>query len=303
MMPRGAGANVYGGTRESGNWADLVNQSAGGSQNSSHTPRPGRASGVAGPGGRSLMAAPQGMASQDGMEYAQQPQQQLSASLPPEGLMGDGQADGEQRYGTGDVMGGSGRHATAGGNRTSSPMPQASVLLRPQNVRGLSPSPMRSLAVEVQGGAFQRSGSPMQQHSSTAAPGTGATRGISGQTASLDGVAQGAPGGPQFWQSPRPASPSASVFRQAVPQEAYSRGRSNTRALSPSAQPGVSPYAGMRTMSPSGALPARAGIAWSPVPPSPPAPKRSISPQPTSILVAGNNNSVSSLRWEPSRLR
>jgi len=166
---------------------------------------------------------------------------------------------------------------------------------------------MRNLGALDANWMQQRSGSPMHQQGSSGAalPGNApvATRGISGQTtASLDAAPGGAQG--HFWQSPRTASPSAGVFRQ---PEVYPRGRSHTRALSPS-QPGPTVYGAnpvglTRTMSPNGGMPGRPGIAWSPVPPSPPAPKRSLSPQPSSMFVTGHNNSVSSLRWEPQRLR
>lgn len=312
-MRAGAGTNVYG-TRDSGAmWADVINQSAqmpaGGAQNS-HTPRPARASGIATVGvTRSLMApGPQGVATADGVEYGVSPQlsaalpgpqQQLSASVPLEGIMADGDVD--PRFSTGDIVGGSGRQGAGG--RTSSPMPQASVILRPQqNARGVSPSPMRNL-----GGIdpSKRSGSPMQPH------GPGATRGISGQQVGSIDAGAGGLGGSQFWPTPRAGSPGNGLLRGQA-SEVFSRGRSHQRTLSPT-QPGLSAYGGanqppgglMRTMSPSGgALPGRSGIAWCPVPPSPPAPTRSISPQPSGIVVGqGHNNSVSSLRWEPMAQR
>lgn len=313
LLRGSTGTNVYGGTRESG--MNQNSQMAGGAPQNSHTPRPSRMSGL--PGVRGLMTG--GSAAADAMDYSGMPHQQLSAAPDNHGLGGlksDDHMNGDGRFGLGD-MGGSGRHASpvaaAGGPpgaRTSSPMPQASVVLRPgQHVRGLSPSPMRNLGGLDAGYMQQRSSSPMHQQGSsgTAMPGNapGATRGISGQTAaSVDAAPGGAPG--HFWQSPRTASPSASVFRQ---PEVYPRGRSHTRALSPSqpSQPGIvygaNPVGLTRTMSPTGGMPGRAGIAWSPVPPSPPAPKRSISPQPSSMFVTGHNNSVSSLRWEPQRLR
>lgn len=305
---------MYGGVREGGNnWADLVNNNVGGSQNSSHTPRPARVSGVPGVGGpRSMMAAQQGVNMGEPQGGAPSPQLSAALPVPTEGLMGDGQIDIDGRFGSGDIMGGSGRQGVGGASgRTTSPMPQASVLLRQQNGRGLSPSPMRNINGLEASWLQQRSGSPMQQHpvgaaGAVAPQSIGATRTMSGQpVGSLDAAAGG-----QFWQSPRTASPSASMFRQPGP-EVYSRGRSNQRALSPS-QPGLSGYGGanpnagglMRTMSPSAGtlLPqgGRAGIAWSPVPPSPPAPKRSISPQPTNIVTSGNPQS---LRWDPQRFR
>lgn len=309
MWRGNAGTNVYGGTADRQGASALESimqnlQMVGGSQNS-HTPRPSRTSAV--PPGRMG-----GSAAADSMDYGGH-SPQLSAAPSEQqqliqGLRSDEDMNGNLRYGAAEMMGGSGRLASSIGGgppgaRTSSPMPQASVVLRPHNVRGLSPSPMRSMAGLDASWIQQRSASPMQQHggSGAAAPGgaagPGATRGISGQTAaSVDAVPGGAG---HYWTSPRTASPSASVFRQ---PEVYPRGRSHTRAMSPSQPGGAGAYASSnavgltRTMSPSGGLPGRAGIAWSPVPPSPPAPKRSISPQPSSVVV-GHNNSVSSLRW------
>lgn len=227
------------------------------------------------------------------MEYGSS---QLSTA-PPEGQTADGQAqaDGDKRF-SGEILGGSGMHATAGtgGVRSNSPLPASVITMS----RGMSPSPMRNLQGSQPN--LQRSGSPMQQHGSSIA-----ARNVSGQPTSIDAAGpQASPSG--FWQSPRTASQSAGLFRQGGTPEAYSRGRAHSRSLSPS-QAGLSPYGAspgglMRGLSPTGGIPGRQGIAWSPVPPSPPAPTRSISPQPSSILVAGHNNSVSSLRW-PDRPR
>jgi len=303
------GANVYGGPREgnSSPWNEFVSsqnaQISGGGSQTSHTPRPARASGASG-GARSLMIAqvPGGSAA-DGAEYGATPQQQLSAAL-TEGGMGDGQASVDMPNLL-DIMGGSGRHASAAGlGRTSSPMPQASLLMRSQNGRGLSPSPMRNLAgLDASWMQQPRSGSPMQQHGGP----PGAMRGMNGSNAGSIDAAPGGGGPGQFWSSPRTASPSGGLFRQ---PEAFSRGRAAQRTLSPSGS-GLSPFGAanpavgglMRTLSPSGVLPGRAGIAWSPVPSSPPAPTRAISPQPSSIVVSGHNNGANSLRWDPGRAR
>jgi serine/threonine protein kinase len=303
------GTNVYGGTRDPAtSWPDLGNQSgtSAASQNS-HTPRPARISGVSSnaPGGRG-----------DPAEYAPSLSVPLQTGSTREGreqnldaAQSQAQVDGDVRFGQ---MGGSGRHASAavGGSnalRAHSPMSQQglpqNMLLRQQNGRGLSPSPIRSgTGIDAAWNVpspLQRSGSPMGQHHQPATLGSEAARG------NLAGSAS------QFWQSPRAASPSSNMAFRAP--EVYSRGRSHTRALSPSQQfmgglgsntaPTAQAIAGgmVRTLSPTGGMPTRtAGIAWSPVPPSPPAPKRSISPQPSLVNgIGANNNSVSSLRWMP----
>jgi hypothetical protein len=308
------GTNVYGGTRDTAtSWPDLGNQSgtSAASQNS-HTPRPARISGVSSnnaPGGRgdpaeyapTLSVPLQTGSTREGREQNLETAQSLSA-----------QVDGDVRFGQ---MGGSGRHASAavGGSnalRAHSPMSQQglpqNMLLRQQNGRGLSPSPIRSgTGIDASWNVpspLQRSGSPMSHQHQATTLGSEAARG------NLAGSAS------QFWQSPRAASPSSQMAFRAP--EVYSRGRSHTRALSPSQQimgglgssaaPTAQAIAGgmVRTLSPTGGMPARtAGFAWNPVPPSPPAPKRSISPQPSLVNGIGagqpNNSSVSSLRWVP----
>lgn len=104
-----------------------------------------------------------------------------------------------------------------------------------------------------------------------------------------------------YWQSPRTGSPASTVIRA---PEAYPRGRSNTRAGSPSqvahspasivnaygnpnnpASPtvvrGVSPN--MVTSVPTGR--AAGGFAWTPAPLSPPPNKRAVSPVPAGAVV------------------
>lgn len=103
-----------------------------------------------------------------------------------------------------------------------------------------------------------------------------------------------------YWQSPRTGSPTSTVIRA---PEAYPRGRSNTRASSPSqvahspaplalaaygnapASPtvvrGVSPN--MVASVPTGR--AAGGFAWSPAPLSPPPNKRAVSPVPAGAVV------------------
>lgn len=249
------------------------------------------------------------------------------------------QSNTDNRYPSNDLlMGGSGRHTMAGGigsaggatgigsaglqPRQSSPMPQAGqalIMRTPPNVRGMSPSPMRNLA-GLDSAYLQRSGSPVasqqQQHASatgaspgSVAPGLGnlasATRGISGApVASLDG----SPGGSahNFWPSPRTASPNSGVYRAG---EGYSRGRSHTRTLMPTQLVGgysqsPTPAGVLRTASPGQVSTRATGIAWSPVPPSPPAPKRSISPQPSNAAPTMSLHPTSSPipRWNSPAL-
>lgn len=303
LMRNTTGTNVYGGTRDPAtSWPDLGNQSgtSAASQNS-HTPRPARMSGVS---SNSLV----GRGASEQMEYTPKATVPTQMGSTREGrdpnldaAQSQGaQVDGDVRFGQ---MGGSGRHASAaaaGANalRPNSPMTQQTVLVRSQNGRGLSPSPIRSgTGIDTTWAVpspVQRSGSPMTHQHQAATLGNEAARGNMGGSVS------------QFWPSPRAASPNSTVFRAGP--EAFSRGRSHTRALSPSQQlvgglgstsaqtQGVA--GGMvRTLSPSGFPSRTAGIAWSPVPPSPPAPTRSISPQPS--LLQPSTSSVPSLRWVP----
>mmetsp|Transcript_68593 Transcript_68593/g.135670 ORF Transcript_68593/g.135670 Transcript_68593/m.135670 type:complete len:776 (+) Transcript_68593:51-2378(+) len=109
-----------------------------------------------------------------------------------------------------------------------------------------------------------------------------------------------------YWQSPRPSSPTSTVIRA---PEAYPRGRSNTRASSPSHQVAHSPTSivnaygnpssspsptvvrgvspGMVTSVPTGR--AAGGFAWSPAPLSPPPNKRAVSPVPAGAVVVSGS--------------
>jgi len=347
-LTRGAaGTNMYGGPVR-GNvthtWDDMMNQSGQLTNPStagpatSHTPRLARPLAVAADqfGGAA--------GSMPGVEYSSA----SSISQPPDpnkvpnlgGIPGSGdftgsavraQSNTDARYSNAGelLVGGHSLGAAAPGGvsiaqqpgstagstlqpRQSSPMPQA-LIMRPPNVRGMSPSPMRNLGgLDSAYISPQRSGSPVakasqQQHTPTAgaAPvgtsanlvGGAAARGISGApVASLDG-SPGGGAGQHFWQSPRTASPNSGVYRA---PEAYSRGRSHTRTLMPTQlvsgySQSPTPAGVLRTSSPGQVSTRATGIAWSPVPPSPPAPKRSISPQPTGVVVPATNSALP--RW------
>jgi len=222
------------------------------------------------------------------------------------------------------------------GARQNSPMPQPSLVVRTPNVRGVSPSPMRSVAAGLDPAAAayaQRAGSPHlvqpQHHRSSSpaavaaaaaaaaagaqAPAGGhlaaAARSISGANANvvqLDGSPTGS-ASQGYWSSPRAAYGAGAG---GAVTDAYPRGRSHSRTLSPGQV--VNTYSsqsptpvirtgspGLVTLEPSRVVPSRTSIAWSPVPPSPPAPKRSLSPSPASVMTnhAASSNSAPSLRW------
>lgn len=187
--------------------------------------------------------------------------------------------------------------------RASSPIgPATPLFVRTGNARGFSPSPMRSLGgLEPAYARPSSTGSPMSANAY-------------GQPLRASPATSDAAGG-HFWQSPRAASPAsltpsgASLRTTPEPaRNAYSRGRSRTRALSPPQLPhyGAQAASAVSTgglvaravspgqlLAPAASMPGlaagrAAGIAWSPVPPSPPAPKRSISPTP-----AGSSRSPS----------
>lgn len=205
--------------------------------------------------------------------------------------------------GVSSASGVAGNHGSAG-HRPSSPIPQT-LIIRPGAAagRGYSPGPMGTL------GLAQRAGSPLQQHNH----GGGVPAVIGGSRGAVAGahVPIDPASGGHYWQSPRAGSPGSTVIRQS---EAFARGRSATRASSPSqVTSGAAPtsivnaYNGnpggptvVRPISPGvvSNVPARgsgSGFAWSPAPLSPPPNKRAVSPVPSPVGVVLTSSPVP--RW------
>eukprot|EP00747_Dinoflagellata_sp_TGD_P180561 gnl/TRDRNA2_/TRDRNA2_33201_c0_seq1.p1 gnl/TRDRNA2_/TRDRNA2_33201_c0~~gnl/TRDRNA2_/TRDRNA2_33201_c0_seq1.p1 ORF type:complete len:839 (+),score=113.86 gnl/TRDRNA2_/TRDRNA2_33201_c0_seq1:347-2518(+) len=315
--PTGDGSSPYL-TRDNGaSWTDLVNNqtnqttyTSATAQPSFHTPRLARPAAMHGIGADTSHG--EHADGDDGREASNTWQYKpASAGQDTGGVVRGGSdagshhlgapGDADGRFGSlGDAFGGrsSVNRIVGSGHRPSSPAP-APVMMRPSNqVRGISPSPMRTVGSLDSSWMQRQQGMMPGQHQTSTPSFSGAMRGSSGANMpSIDPGGQWHSGG-----SPRAASPvgGGGVLRG---QEVYSRGRSATRTLSPAAQLiggvayGSSGASMMRTSSPSmmAQVPARAGFAWSPVPPSPPAPKRSISPTPAGLMVMQPNNTLP--RW------